>query len=245
MAASTETTVAPTSLPRRSFIYRELERAGARFVAIGDGAVAAGFRQTPAQEVAAARKLAIVDLSPLPRTGFKGPGAADWLRGRKLKIGDESNCAWPCGKGSLAARLAPGEVLILGSIDGSDRLWERLDSAWTRDGATCWPVPRRESSFWFMVTGEQAPKMFAKVCGVDLRPRSFAVHRIAQTSVARTNCIVIRADVGETLAYHVLGDSASAGYLWGCLLDAMDEFAAGPVGLDALSSLAGSAARGK
>ena len=32
-----------------------------------------------------------------------------------------------------------------------------------------YPMPRSESHGWFMVTGEQAPAMFAKICGVDLR----------------------------------------------------------------------------
>jgi len=79
--------------------------------------------------------------------------------------------------------------------------------------------------------------MFAKICGVDLRPKSFADHAIAQTSVARTNCIVIRGDIGAMPAYHLLGDSASAGFVWSAVLDAMAEFGGVPVGLDALLRL--------
>ena len=51
--------------------------------------------------------------------------------------------------------------------------------------------------------------------------------------------IVIRADLGRTPAYYVLADSASAEYLWGCLMDAMEEFSGAPVGLLALRQLAG------
>ncbi len=82
--------------------------------------------------------------------------------------------------------------------------------------------------------------MFAKLCGVDLRPAKFASGRIAQTSIARLNGIVIRDDKGELPAYHLLVDSASAGYLWGCLRDAMTEFGGTPIGLRALRSVAGS-----
>jgi sarcosine oxidase, subunit gamma len=79
--------------------------------------------------------------------------------------------------------------------------------------------------------------MFAKICGVDLRASSFANHRIAQTSVARSNGIVIRSDLGGVPAYHLLGDSASASFVWRSVLDAMDEFGGAPVGLDALLKL--------
>ena len=41
------------------------------------------------------------------------------------------------------------------------------------------------------------------------------------------------------LAYHLLFDSASADYLWDCLIDAMDEFDGAPVGATALSTLWG------
>ena len=88
-----------------------------------------------------------------------------------------------------------------------------------------------------MVTGAFTAKMFAKICGVDLRPKAFQNHHIAQTSVARGNAILVRDDLGDLAAFHILGDSASASYAWMCLLDAMTEFAGAPVGLDALLNL--------
>jgi sarcosine oxidase subunit gamma len=98
-------------------------------------------------------------------------------------------------------------------------------------------VPRRDGTFWFMVVGRHAPAMFAKICGVDLRPRSFAKGAIAQTSVARTNCIVIGVRIGDLPAYHLLGDSASAAFMHASILDAMAEFEGTPVGFDALQAV--------
>ncbi len=40
--------------------------------------------------------------------------------------------------------------------------------------------------------------------------------------------------IGETLAYHLLADSASALYLWDCLVEAMAEFDGAVVGTEAL-----------
>lgn len=107
--------------------------------------------------------------------------------------------------------------------------------------AACYPVPRRDSHAWFMIVGDDAARMFAKLCGVDLSPGSFAEGQVAQTSVARLSAIVIRNDmirndVRPRLAFSILADSASAEYLWDCLLDAMAEFRGAAAGADGLAT---------
>jgi len=76
-----------------------------------------------------------------------------------------------------------------------------LDEDWSFETAgLCFPVPRRDASFWFALTGREAAAMLAKLCGVGLRPKRFADRSVAQTSVARMSAIVIRNDLGGTLA---------------------------------------------
>lgn len=226
----------PAAMTRRSPLYRDLAAAGATFDVIGDAAMAASL---PDSDGGALGALALVDLSPLPRTGYKGRDTADWMQKQGVSITSESNAAALQGDGSIAARLAPGEVVILGS-GPDDTLCARLDAAWSMDAGLVFPVPRRDTNLWLRITGAQAPAMFAKICGVDLRPQSFANHAIAQTSVARLNCIVVRDDIGDTLAYHILTDSASASYFWMCLTDAMQEFDGKPVGYaDLMAAAAG------
>ncbi|MGE0117767.1 MAG: hypothetical protein AB7S71_00875 [Dongiaceae bacterium] len=234
----------PIVLPRRSFVYRVLQQGGARFAAVNDAATAVDFGRPPEAEAAQARSLGIADLSVLPRTGFKGVGTVEWLTSQGLSIGADSNRAYPQAGGELAARLAPTEIFLIDSLAGRGELIQRLNAAWSWGSETPrrligYPMPRAESHAWFLVTGERAPGMFAKICGVDLRPHRFAVGTIAQTSLAKMSAIVIRADLSEVAAYHVLADSASAEYLWGCLLDAMAEFAGAPVGWAAVRQLAG------
>ncbi len=234
----------PTDHLRRSFVYRELLTSGAHFDVENGAAVAADFGE-PAREEAGARRLGLADLSPLPRVGFKGAGTADWLTEQKVSVPPESNQAIAQEDGGLAARLAPGEVLILGALAGADDLPARLSAAWAKapippKSPRGFLVPRADSHAWFLLTGTDSPAMFAKMCGVDVRPAKFAAGRIAQTSIARLNGIVIRDDKGGLPAYHLLADSASAGYLWGCLHDAMAEFGGLPIGLRALRALAGS-----
>lgn len=238
------TGIEPTGRLRRSYVYRTLQALGAEFQPWRDGAMAVRLGGSVEAETAAGRKLALVDLSPLPRTGFKGTGAVEWLMERGLRIGAESNMAYRQEDGSLAARLAPTEIFLIDSLKGEGKLVDRLNAAWQWGTEkprklVGYPMPRADSHGWFMIAGEHAPAMFAKICGVDLRAHKFEQGRIAQTSVAKTSAIVIRDYLGELPAYHLLADSASAEYMWMCVVDAMDEFGGRPIGWSALQRLAG------
>lgn len=233
-------TLAPESLTRRSFVYRELAELGADFAEVNGAACAMTCGEDAEAEASRARELAICDLSPLPRAGFKGRETIAWLTARGVSISGESNRVLVQGEGARAARLAPGEVLLLGNLAGDGGPFDRLTADWSPEPEPhCYPVPRADTNCWFLISGRHASEMLAKVCGVDLRPHKFADGAIAQTSVARLNAIVIRRDLGEVLAYDLLTDSASASYMWMCLLDAMAEFAGRPVGLAAARMLNG------
>lgn len=225
---------------RRSFVHHRLAQAGAEFADVGGGILAA-LTAGGADEAAAARRLALADLSPLPRIGYKGEGAPAWLRQNKVQIPAQPNAAQPQADGTLVAALSAQEHLLLSPIKppSGGGVCQQLAAAWSLDSAAqCYQLPRYDSHCWFAVCGEHVGDMLAKLCGVDLRPESFAANAVAQTSLARVNTIVIRCPLGGTPAFYLLTDSASAEYLWDCLLDAMDEFSGAIIGLNALSALA-------
>jgi sarcosine oxidase subunit gamma len=236
------TNLDPATLKRRSFIYRKLAAAGAEFAEVNGGAVAMRYPARGQDEATIARRMAIADLSVLPHGGFKGRGTVEWLTAQGLQIGADSNKAYAQADGELAARLAPTEIFLLDSLHGTGKLIGKLNDAWQWAAAAArpqqgYPTPRQDSHAWFMVTGDKSAEMFAKICGVDLRAKHCPVGTVAQTSVAKMSAIIIRADLGGTLAYHVLADIASAEYLWMCIEDAMAEHDGGIVGLAALRSL--------
>ncbi len=229
---------APDARLRRSFVWRKLVAEGARFAERDGAAVAMSFGRD--DEVAIARRLGLADLSPLPRTGFKGRRALATVKAAGIRLEEAPNRAFRQRGGALAAVLAPTEVLLLAPPEGDATPLRDLEDGWSLDQADgCYLVPRADSHFWFRITGSKASAMFAKLCGVDLRAPQFPDLAIAQTSVARSSAIVIRDDLGPVLAYHLLADSAQAAYFWDCLLDAMAEFDGAPVGLEALEASSG------
>jgi sarcosine oxidase subunit gamma len=229
---------APQDFIRRSFLYRELESAGALFGEINGAAIAMAYGDDAAAEAARARNLGLCDLSALPRSGYKGWNMAAWLTAQGAEMAEESNLATPQADGARIARLAPGEALLLGNRQGGGALIEKADSAWSMETADgCFQVPRAETNFWLAVSGARAPALFAKICAVDLGPGAAAPHRIVQTNVARLNAIILCGGSAEIPVFDLLGDMASAVYLWRALLDAMDEFDGGPVGLTALQTV--------
>jgi sarcosine oxidase subunit gamma len=237
------TEITPASLPRRSPIWRHLADAGARFVALGDAAVAEDFGDADAEATRAARA-GLADLSPLPRWGLKGAGTHDWLRGQAVPVPEANNRAVTPETGGLVARLSDSEALLLAGLEGSTEPIDVFRAAWNaarRAGARPggYPVPRGDSHAWFRLTGAEAATALAKLCAVDLRPQAFESLAVAQTQMALVNAIVIRDDLGGTLAYHLLTDFASADYLWGALTDAIVEYGGGLVGWAALRRLAG------
>lgn len=184
-------------------------------------------------------RLALVDLSPLPRTGFKGRGTIPAMQAAGLTLEPQPNRAFRQPDGSLCAVLAPGEILLLSGL-GDGELVRRLAEGWSIDDPRgTYLVPRSSTHAWFRILGRFAPMLFAKLCAVDLRTHKFAELAIAQTSVAKLTGIIVREDLGGAPGFHLLADSASAEYVWDCVLDAMHEFGGCPAGLSALSGLAG------
>jgi sarcosine oxidase subunit gamma len=228
---------APDSFVRRSFVYRRLLDAGLRFAALPDSALPIA---RPADEGNQALKL--VDLSVCPRWGVKGRGALAWLTARGAALPAADNRSARQADGTLVVRCSPGEALVLGPVPvAPSGLGAAIDQIPADGEAACYTVLRRDSHAWFMIIGDDAARVHAKLCGVDLSPGVFAESQVAQTSVARLSAIIIRndlirKDLGLRLAFSILADSASAEYLWECLLDAMAEFHGAVAGTDCLAT---------
>jgi len=172
----------------------------------------------------AAAGVALADLSLRPRLGVKGSGAIGWMKRQAVTVPTQDNTAVAHGAAMLVARLSPGEALLLDNRGG--KVMERLAASLPPQGdGGAYPVPRMDTHAWFRLGGPDAPRLFAKLCAVDLRPEKFPNLSVAQTMAARLPVIVIRQNLKNDPHFHVLMDSASALYFWDCIVDAMAEFA--------------------
>ncbi|HEY0218733.1 MAG TPA: hypothetical protein VGC26_03035 [Afipia sp.] len=172
-----------------------------------------------------AQPLFIADLSTLPRLGFKGRGTLPAMQARGFRLENKPNHAFRQDDGSLCLVLAASEVFLLSSPGGGNNRFAELESSWRiDDNEKTYPMPRRHSHSWFALDGDATPELFSKLCAVDLRAHVFVDLAIAQTSVARLNAIVLRADTNGRPLYHLLADSAASSYMLACLKDAAEEF---------------------
>jgi sarcosine oxidase, subunit gamma len=226
----------PTAYRRRSFVYRRLLASGMCFTDLGDAALA----KSATASVSDGNTLQLVDLSVLPRWGLKGRAVFSWLGARGAITPETNHRAIRQLDGTLIARLSPGEALVLAPApSGRSMVGAAIDQIPPAGDGACYPVPRRDSHAWFLIVGDDASRMFAKLCSVDLSADRFTDCQIAQTSVARLSAIVIRNDLSGCLAFSLLADSSSAEYLWDCLLDAMAEFRGAVAGAECLGFAGG------
>ncbi|MDR0278384.1 MAG: hypothetical protein LBJ37_10925 [Paucimonas sp.] len=179
-------------------------------------------------------RCALIDLTDVPRVGFRGVDAAAWLGERGYVLPEAPNRAVLCEDGTLVARLSQTEYFLLGSLaDRGQRIADE-EAGWALGEQRNYLLPRQDSHAWLQLSGRHVAEVMAKLCGVDLRAEAFPVGSVAQTSVARLNGIVINAGTAELPRFHLLFDRASLAYFQAALLDAMGEFGGVPVSIDNL-----------
>jgi heterotetrameric sarcosine oxidase gamma subunit len=87
------------------------------------------------------------------------------------------------------------------------------------------------------VLGPVGPGLISKVCGLDFDDAGFPEGTARQTSVAKTNQLVLRTNWGGQPSFSMLGARSLAAYLWKVLLEAGAEWDMVPVGMKALQAI--------
>jgi len=204
----------------------------AQLARLGDSLIVSRYANE--DETAQFERCALLDLSNLARVGFRGADAAEHLSTQHFDLPDVPNRCVLQSDGSQVARLSQTEYFVLGSLHDAGARVQTLERQWQQSAKACYMLPRQDSHAWLVLAGEHVSAVMAKVCGVDLRQQAFAVGAVAQTSVARMSAIIINGSSTNVPLFHILCDRASAQYLWGALLDAMQEFDGKAAGVDVL-----------
>ncbi|MGW1065756.1 sarcosine oxidase subunit gamma [Streptomyces aureus] len=124
----------------------------------------------------------------------------------------ESNALW----------LGPDEWLLIGPPDSERDLESRIREAAGDEPVSVTDVSAQRTTI--LVTGPRARDLLAHGCALDLHPRAFGSGRCAQTTLGRTQVVLVARDEPRA-GFWVLVRSSFSGYLAEWLLDAATEYA--------------------
>lgn len=117
--------------------------------------------------------------------------------------------------------LGPDEWLLVGPPGGARELESRIREAAGEEHISVTDVSAQRTTV--LVAGASARDLLAHGCSLDLHPRAFGPGRCAQTTLGRTQVVLVaREEPGA--GFWVLVRSSFAGYLADWLLDAATEY---------------------
>lgn len=117
--------------------------------------------------------------------------------------------------------LGPDEWLVVGPPGSRPDLENRIREAAADEPVSVTDVSAQRTTL--LVSGPRARDLLAHGCPLDLHPRAFGAGRCAQTTLGRTQVVLIARDEPRA-GFWVLVRSSFAGYLTDWLLDAAAEY---------------------
>ncbi|MGX9888198.1 sarcosine oxidase subunit gamma [Streptomyces sp. NPDC002276] len=117
--------------------------------------------------------------------------------------------------------LGPDEWLVVGPPDTQRDVEGRIRAASGDEHVAVTDMSAQRTTL--LVSGSRARDLLAHGCPLDLHPRAFGAGRCAQTTVARTQVVLVARDEPGA-GFWVLVRSSFAGYLADWLLDAAAEY---------------------
>ncbi|GAA3837714.1 sarcosine oxidase subunit gamma [Streptomyces coacervatus] len=154
------------------------------------------------------------------RLDAKG-GAADAVGlALGLQLPLEPNTAIRAGE-LTALWLGPDEWLVVGPPGSERDLETRIRAAVGEEPVSVTDVSAQRTTL--LVSGARALDLLAHGCPLDLHPRAFGAGRCAQTTLARTQVVLVARDEPGA-GFWVLVRSSFASYLTDWLLDAATEY---------------------
>ncbi|GAB7106759.1 sarcosine oxidase subunit gamma family protein [Streptomyces phaeofaciens JCM 4814] len=122
---------------------------------------------------------------------------------------------------ATALWLGPDEWLLLGRPGTQRDLENRIRTAAGDEHVSVTDVSAQRTTL--LVTGPRARDLLSRGCSLDLHPRAFGPGRCAQTTLGRTQIVLVARDRPRA-GFWLLVRSSFAGYLVDWLLDAATEY---------------------
>ncbi|MFJ8537973.1 sarcosine oxidase subunit gamma [Streptomyces sp. NPDC093591] len=154
------------------------------------------------------------------RLDAKGAAAAAVGLALDLQLPLQPNTVVRAGE-LTALWLGPDEWLLVGPPGSERELESRIREAAGDEHLSVTDVSAQRTTL--LVTGPRAQELLAHGCPLDLHPRVFGSGRCAQTTLGRTQVVLVARDEPRA-GFWVLVRSTFAGYLADWLLDAATEY---------------------
>ena len=181
----------------------------------------------PDAEPLAARRLALCDISALPRVTLKGPAALTLLGEQGISAPDAVMGTAPLGDRGVVARTGAAEFFIEDGPRGDHvaRMCA-LTGVFGHDRADVRSVTRADASFF--LSGANAGEVLEQTCGYNFRQRDPAT--LVFTRVAGVSCSILPRTLNAIDIFQLWSDGTYGQYLWRTLLDIVSESAGRAVG---------------
>jgi sarcosine oxidase subunit gamma len=154
------------------------------------------------------------------RLDAKGPAAEAVGLALDLQLPLQPNTVVRAGE-LTALWLGPDEWLLVGQPGSARGLESRIREAAGGEHVSVTDVSAQRTTL--LVSGPRAHDLLAHGCSLDLHPRAFGAGRCAQTTLGRTQVVLVARDEPRA-GFWVLVRSTFAGYLADWLLDAATEY---------------------
>lgn len=213
----------PLSNTRTSPLEPAATPAASRDVA---GASLALWFNDPEQERQAAQRLALCDLSALPKAGYKGGGATAWLREQEISIPADTFESQRLRDGGIILKVASDEYFLEAGPSGLDLPTPSV----AEFPPGCFPVVREDSSL--VLCGERSTDVLQQVCGYDFSTAT--LNRVIYTRVAGVDAAVFPAGGFSHPLVKIWSDRSYATSLWNSLVEISADFAGPIIGAQAL-----------
>ena len=234
----------PDSANKLTPLYRLAEKAGARFSGRHGWLVADGYGPVEGEVAAARGRVALADNSANGKVVAEGKEAESVVRS-----------AWPAaeldiGQGTVAG---PGHIVRLradlffvSTAPGREtEAVAALNTTVRQEGAFVTVTDITHGRSELKIVGPLSAELLSRLCGLDFHPEAFPNLSARQSSVAKTNQLIIRSDSvsasgGEGItAFSLIGARSLAAYLWETILEAGRDLDIVPIGQAALEQLVG------
>ena len=188
----------------------------------------------PEAEITAAReRLALADETPNGKLLLEG----DQVESVLMEVFDLGSLKINEGRGGIY-RLR-NDLFFISTTPGREvRAQKKLATALKASAQFVTVTDITHGRAEIRVIGPHSRELLSKVCGLDFRPSAFPNETAKQSNLAKTTQLIIRCDIGELLAFSIIGVQSLAPYVWDTMMEAGREFGVAPIGRAALAVLA-------